>query len=234
MCTLNKYIVLAKQEDVGRVGECRDCPYLSTCFDNGTITAAAATYLLIDQSDGTLSSISCSHSACIDGGVCLEQIGFEAVASMAQLVIASHLSVLNCCGPGRWPAYVPVAALYDGVDSLMATQGHNILCASCLPGHSSVNGRCIPCSKTNYGYLFLIVLMALLLVWLVQRVPHDWTGSASVLIVVRPWAYSQPPPNLHAGVHKQRHQRRDDEGDRCCHDPVVDEWRRIRGHQSTL
>ena len=185
VCSLNTYIVLARAEEVGRKGECRECPAMSSCYDDGNITAAAATYLIIDQSTGTLQSIPCSSSACVSGDVCLRS-GFQhsqSIPSAPQLVQSSKLSVVNCCGVGRWPAYVSNSGVYEGVDELTVTHGHNPLCGACLPGHSAVNGRCIECSETAVSYVILLVLLSLLLVWLVHRVPHDWSGSASVLIV---------------------------------------------------
>ena len=66
--------------------------------------------------------------------------------------------------------------------ALADTRGISLLCAACMPGHASVSGQCIPCETTQYGAVLGVLVLALLLVYLVHRLPHDWTGSATLLI----------------------------------------------------
>jgi hypothetical protein len=94
-------------------------------------------------------------------------------------VSKSGLVVLNCCGAGRWPAYVSDPTAYASSETLQLTQGVNVLCAECLPGYSSVNGHCIACDNVQVGALLAVLMLATLLVWLVHRLPHDWTGQLS-------------------------------------------------------
>ena len=65
----------------------------------------------------------------------------------------------------------------------MSANGVNVLCAQCLPGHSSISGRCVQCSSVQWGALSGLLLLALLLVYAVHRLPHDWPGSATLTIV---------------------------------------------------
>ena len=176
-CDLNEYIVYADPADLRIAGQCTPCPAMANCYRNGNVTSAAGSYLLIDQSAGTLSTISCSSSACVDGSSCLASL------DDAQLIPISKLRAINCCASGRWPAFSSQDIhAYPDFNSLKDTKGHNVLCASCLPGYSSINGRCIPCESTQYGAVVAILSLALFLVYLVHRLPHDWTGSATLLI----------------------------------------------------
>ena len=178
-CELNQFIVYAAAADRGIVGECTPCPNGATCLRNGTIVAGTASYVLIDQDWGTLDSVWCQSSACLDGFVCTSSPS----SPTAEVVARSQLGVVNCCGAGRWPAYVDDPTEYVEVEEMVATAGRNVLCAKCLPGYSSVNGHCIFCSSTNYGAVFGILCLSLFLVYLLHRGPHDWTGAATLLIV---------------------------------------------------
>ena len=55
--------------------------------------------------------------------------------------------------------------------------------ALCLPGYSSVNGRCLPCPSINYGALIGVLSVAFLLVFAVHRLQYDWTGAATLFVV---------------------------------------------------
>jgi hypothetical protein len=170
-CELSDYIFFAQPTAVGVVGACLPCPQGASCHRNGSVFAAAGAYVMIEQSSGLLFTEQCPSTACLDAAHC------SLSSSSVQLVQRSGLQVLNCCGAGRWPAYS------DDSDALVQTAGHNVLCASCLPGYSSVNGRCIACASTQWPALCGSLLLALLLVYGLHRLPHDWSGSATLLIV---------------------------------------------------
>ena len=182
-CELNTYIVYEPQVGGGQVarvrGSCVRCPGQAECDANGTIAAAAGEYLLIEQNRGMVQSITCSKLACTDGSVCLASTS----SAQRQLVAISQLHVSNCCDDGRWPAYLDNEQLYAHLSAAMQRDhGHNVLCAQCLPHYSQVNGRCIACSATNWPALLGLLALALLAVYLIHRLPHDWTGSATLLI----------------------------------------------------
>ena len=179
VCELNNYIVYSTAGDVGVAGSCVQCPELTTCYANGTIAAQHGSYVLIDQDAGTVSSTMCSSSACMDASFCEQQ-----PADAVSRIESSGLEVVNCCGDGRWPAFTErwENSSFADASALRTSHGHNVLCAACLPGHSSVNGRCIPCESTHYGALVGMLLLAFILIYLVHRLPHDWTGSATLLI----------------------------------------------------
>ena len=172
-CELNSYIVYDDPALRGVAGHCQECPAGTSCFANGTVVSARASYLLIDQQAGTVSSVPCSLSACVIGVECM-----DGAAAATPVIASSGLPVFNCCGAGRWPPHVADFANTPLADS----HGFNVLCAACLPGYSSVSGRCIPCASTNRGAVLGVCVLALLLVYLVHRLPHDWTGSATLLI----------------------------------------------------
>jgi hypothetical protein len=175
VCDLNRYIVYSPLDDGARVtGSCVDCPEQATCAVNGSVASGVGSYLLISQHSGRLQSVPCSSLACLDGSGC--------VWSEADMVALSLLSVLNCCASGRWPAYLTDPALYSDVSALQRDAGHNVLCAQCLPQHSQVNGRCIPCSSPHLLALAGLVAIAAALVLLVHTCPHDWSGSATLYI----------------------------------------------------
>ena len=204
-CELDHYIVYDDARQRGVAGHCEECPAGTSCFANGTVSAKAGFYLLIDQQAGTVRSLACSASACVSGGggagECAEggvngageedsadwadeadltdsTDSTDAACPMPPTIGTSGLPVTNRCAAGRWPAYV---AEYAGT-ALADTRGFNVLCASCLPGHSVVSGRCIACESTAYGALVGVTALALLLVYCVHRLPYDWTGSATLLI----------------------------------------------------
>ena len=210
-CSLNDYIVYSTNHSHDRPidGECVSCPAGAMCTISGNILSAAGQYLLIDQQAATVSGIRCSSSACMSAAELCPQADDSSDDSgssngephqdnqqqqppQPQLISVSQLRVVNCCGTGRWPAYVNVSSfLLPNVSSpasslpadLLDNNGVNVLCAHCLPGHSSVNGRCVACSSVQWGALCGVLLLALLLVYAVHRLPHDWTGSASLAIV---------------------------------------------------
>jgi hypothetical protein len=140
----------------------------ATCFANGSIVADAASYLLPDQRSGTLQALPCSSSACVQAVRCMESGSYAEVDGELPIIAASGLPVVNCCGPGRYPAYVAANVSTDGqqASALQATRGFNLLCAACLPGHSTVNGRCIPCDSPRYGAIAGVAVLAVLLIWL--------------------------------------------------------------------
>ena len=183
-------------------GECAACPAGATCTISGDIMAAGGQYLIIDQQAATVAAVRCSSSACLNAAAqCPATDDLDASARqqqqqpMSQLISASQLRVLNCCDAGRWPAYVNTSFFVSANDSnqtstpqqlpdgIVDSDGVNVLCAHCLPGYSSVNGRCVECSSVQWGALFGLLLLALLLVYAVHRLPHDWTGSATLSIV---------------------------------------------------
>ena len=179
-------------------GQCVPCSIGSTCTISGDILSAVGQYLLIDQQAATVSAIRCSSSACISAAAQCplgDDSDSQHQQQQPQLIAASQLRVLNCCGRGRWPAHVNTStflslnasgqssALLLLPDALLDTDGVNVLCAHCLPGHSSVNGRCVECSSVQWGALCGVLLLAVLLVYAVHRLPHDWTGSATLSIV---------------------------------------------------
>lgn len=167
LCSLNDYIVYASNHSHGRPidGECMPCPIGSTCTISGRIMSPGGQYLLIDQQAATVSSIRCSSSACMsaaaqcptadDSGSGESQLGDQRQQQQPpqpqpQLIITSQLRVVNCCGAGRWPAYVNVSSFMPSntsgspltlPDDLLDTDGVNVLCAHCLPGYSAINGR---------------------------------------------------------------------------------------------
>ena len=182
-CQLGEYVVYA---DVGTgssrpsgavsrrdQAQCSSCPEHAACED-GNITAVSGWYVMIDDSTATVSTVPCWTSACIsrDEPRC--------DGRTPQTIVSSQLSVVNCCGPGRYDAFTDD---YSAVPELRATRGVNVLCAVCLPGHTQINGRCIPCASVQWGALTGVLLVALLLVFLLHRFPHDWQGSARMVII---------------------------------------------------
>ena len=198
-CQLNEYVVYSSSAERSTRGQCVPCPSSALCDTDGVIWAQRGGYVLIDQQLGTLTTALCSPSACVQSffnhsGLVVDgqlDVGLPLLSASPyveprpapQVVRLSGLTVQNFCDEGRWPAFMSDPSAYADVPSLVATDGHNVLCALCLPGYSQVNGRCIPCESTHVGALLGVVLLALLLVYLVHRLPHDWTGSATVAIV---------------------------------------------------
>ena len=173
VCELNEYIVYSAAGGAGRVaGDCRPCPASATCTADGDILAASGSFLVVDQQAGTVSAVACSHAACLDAAACSAEEAGQTIAS-------SSLRVVNCCAAGRWPAF----SLAPTDAAIRAAQGHNVLCASCLPGHSAVNGHCIACPGVQWAALSGLLLLALGLVYLVHRLPADHSGAATVLIL---------------------------------------------------
>ena len=159
-------------------GRCVFCPEGADCtnnfnstVNNFNISALTGYFLLIDQNSSTVSAVACSSSACVQDNACP-----TTATPPAPLITRSQLPVINCCTAGRYPAYDPYNL------DLSATNGMNVLCATCLPGHALVNDRCIPCAAVHWGPLTAKLLLALLLVFALHRLPHDWSGSASITI----------------------------------------------------
>ena len=154
-------------------GDCLPCPDGAVCDMDVGIVAGPGTFLLIDQETSSASGVGCSASACqspSDSDSCPTQ------STAPQLIARSQLAVVNCCAEGRYPAYDP-----DNPD-LADTGGENVLCARCLPGYATSNGRCIQCASVHWAPLVGKTLVALVLIYLLHRLPHDWSGSASVAI----------------------------------------------------
>ena len=194
-CTLDTYIVYeggagGGGEERGVAAQCRQCPDAAHCREDGVVAAGAGSYLLIDQQLGTVASLPCSQLACTGAAVAADgsmgQCSATTIASTSspELVQRSGLSVLQCCAAGRWPAYVAGdPAQYADSTAMTSSQGRNVLCAVCLPLHTSLAGRCVPCSSANVAALLGVVVLAFVLVYLIHRTPHDWSGSATLLIV---------------------------------------------------
>ena len=178
-CELNQYLVLASDADIGIVGRCANCPEDARCMANGTILASAGAYLLVDHDASTVSTTPCSWLACLDASQCLASSTESSAA--APTIARSHLPVVNCCAQGRFPAYVDCPSC-AGLASLELSGGYNVLCAECLPGHTQVNGSCVHCPSTDVGLLLAVLLLSLLAVYCIHRLPHDWTGSATLLV----------------------------------------------------
>ena len=181
-CDLGRYVVYEDTRDDSDAlrslrrarGNCTVCPAGAVCHSSGNITAAAGAFLIIAQQQATVSAVVCSHFACLDGTLA------QCEQQRVQSIIQSELPVINCCAPGRYPAFSPQWA---DVPVLRRTEGVNVLCALCLPGHTQMNGDCIPCSGTHWGALLQLLLLYLLLVFLVHRLPHEYSGRATVSIM---------------------------------------------------
>jgi hypothetical protein len=183
LCDLNTYIVYSAVNASGsssgrRAGQCVPCPASAVCNIEGNITAMAGAYLLISEA-GTVNSVQCSSLACKDSWEC-PGTGTD---DGSERIPTSPLRVVNCCGDGRWPAALQDRQRYEREPELLLTDGHNVLCALCLPGYSVVNGRCIDCPRVAWAPLTGLLLLALLLVYVVHRLPSDLTGAATVLVL---------------------------------------------------
>ena len=180
-CELDQYIVYGGPGQRGIVGHCLACVDGAVCDPDGSISAQPGSYLIIDQDAGTVSSVSCPASACVQAKL-NSAVTNNASGSAYEAIASSQLRVVNQCSSGRWPAYNSDPAVYADEETLRVTGGHNVLCASCLPGHSCFNGQCVPCPGVDGGALVGTLLLSLLLVYLVHRLPHDWSGSATLMI----------------------------------------------------
>ena len=157
-CSLNQYVSY-EGEDSGFV-QCRPCLAAATCWPNGSITARAGSFILIDQQRASIASASCHSTACWGGSEC----GWQEQDS-APRIPQSQLPVLNCCGPGRLPA------------------SSNLLCADCQPGFAEWNGACVACSGVDVAGLCGCLLLALLLLYCLHRVPDSAdSGWLSILV----------------------------------------------------
>ena len=171
-CGVGKFVVY--EDPTSRAaGNCTDCPARASCDSSGQIVAAAASFLLVDQNRETVTSVPCSASACIAGS----QLSCERGGTL--VLSSSFSSVINCCGAGRYPAY---SAAWQQVGALQDSEGVNVLCAMCLPGHSEVHGECIPCDSVQWGRLVGLLLVMLLVVYLVHRFSSQ-KGDAAVLSI---------------------------------------------------
>ena len=171
MRCIDSYMVYS--EEGWASGRCGDCPADATCSTAGVMTAAAATFLIIDQRSATVSSFECSASACLTAD-------FNSSCGQAQSVHYTQVRVQNCCAAGRYPAYSPQ---WQGIGELHVTEGVNVLCALCLPGHTEVNGSCIPCSSASAGLVCALLLVLLAAVYGLHRLPHDQHGKATVMVL---------------------------------------------------
>ena len=186
-CEVDQYLIPATALEVGIAGRCVDCPDDAICMANGTILAAAGAYLLLDQAAATVSTTACSWHACVDAASCLASSPpFPSTQwqspPLPPVLTRSGLPVVNCCGGGRMAAFTANAPAYSGVEALELSGGHNVLCAVCLQGYSQINGSCQPCSSVDVALLLAVLLLSWLLVYCVHRLPHDWSGSATLLV----------------------------------------------------
>ena len=173
-CQSNSYI---HSGDASNEPTCVACPDSAVCAVDGNVTVQSGAFLIVGADGETLSSLDCSLSAC-QSALTDDVLSRPQCRSVQPRVLAvTRLSVVNCCGVGRLPAYDPTSPL------LASSRGVNVLCAECQPGHSEVNGRCIPCSAVQWGWLTLMLLLTLLLVYSLHRLPHDWSGSARLNIL---------------------------------------------------
>ena len=154
-------------------GQCTACPDRAVCRPSGAIYSTAGAFLVINQDSAAVEAVSCSSTACLQAP--LEPIDAE----HAWVIERSGLQVVNDCAPGRYPGYTEH---WRATSALQPTEGVNVLCALCLPGYTQVNGHCIECASTQWGPLFLLLLVTLSLVYLVHRLPHDWSGGATMTI----------------------------------------------------
>ena len=177
VCDLDSYIQYGNDSrpqpgSTRTSGHCLACPALTSCDPNGNITAMQGSFLVVDQQEASVSRVVCSQSACIDWSD-------GCAGSSASLVIsASQLHVRTCCGTGR------LASIGSGSPLLQSTHDINVLCAYCLPDHSLVNGRCIPCEGVHWDLLLGLLLLALVLVYLLHRVPMGSSDSAKLFIAL--------------------------------------------------
>ena len=152
-------------------GQCIDCPAAARCLD-GNVTAVEGAFLLIDGRTGEVSGVPCAQRACLDA------LQPECAGQAPQLVPASQLPVSNCCAQGRYPAYAPT---WD--EELGDTGGVNVLCALCRPGYTEMSGVCVECAAVQWGALCGVLLLSLLAIYLIHRLPHDHSGTATWAIV---------------------------------------------------
>ena len=155
---------------------CEVCPAGAQCDRNGTIVAHQGSFLAIDSSTGFVSSVECALSACVeaaDDEQCrLAAASFTTFNTSLPVprIGATGPAVINCCGPHRRP---PVTE--DG--------SVNVLCAQCVDGYTVVHSECIPCSSVHWGRLIGLLLLAVLLLYLLHRLFHDVSGSATMPIL---------------------------------------------------
>ena len=169
-CDLDRYISFHPQPPNAVTPpsfSCMPCPASAMCDVSGNITAQEGSFLLVTD-DGLLSSVQCPSSACSSGGLCL--------ATEPMRLAGSGLPVWNCCREGRLPAFDSTN------DDLRSTLGVNVLCAHCQSGYSLINGRCIECSSVQWLPLLAVLGLYLGLIYLLHRVPHNWSGSAQLSI----------------------------------------------------
>ena len=174
VCDQDRYITPSNDSSGDLSTRCVQCPPRALCSSNGNVTAYLGTFINVDSTTGRLSTTTCSPLACLSPVSTPPSFP----GTLPLLVPATSVVVNNHCAAGRYPAY---SAL--GVSNLADDDGLNLLCAHCLPGHSQVNGRCIPCSEVNWPALLGVLVLATALVYCVHRFPHDWTGSATLTIV---------------------------------------------------
>ena len=172
VCDANQYLVLHTPQTWPVSGTCTPCPSQAHCAADGHVRARAGSFLLVEQTTGIVQSAVCSAAACWSA----EQCSSVDDTRFAQRIEATQLLVINCCAAGRRPAYDPSDRELEG------SSGINVLCAKCQDGFSVVNGECVSCAAVNVGSLSGLLLLSFFLVYLVHRLPHDWTGSAIFVI----------------------------------------------------
>ena len=153
--------------------ECAPCPTGAACNSSGVVSAVAGAFLVIDQAGADVVALPCMASACVTAHSSLVD------AQHALTIDRSALQVVNQCARGRYPAF---DSAWQAEDVLQGTDGVNVLCAHCLPGHTQVNGHCIPCASVHWGRLLALLLACLLAVYALHRMPHDWSGGAKLTI----------------------------------------------------
>ena len=153
---------------------CVSCPQGALCLPaDGNISATVGVYLVAEPITGRVTSIPCSYQACVS-----DTTTAIPSAALPQMITVTGLRINNHCGGGRYPAYSS-----QGLLDLPGSDGLNLLCAACLPGYSEVNGRCIECDEVRWLPLTGLLLLSMVLVYLIHRLPHDWTGSASLSVM---------------------------------------------------
>ena len=165
---------------------CSLCPSGASCSGEGTISGQTGYYVVIDQAQATISIIDCDGLACVQGAeqpTCQQRaLAFLNATSDptlpalpalegVQVIAASGLGVINCCGPNRKPSV--------DVDGRV-----NVLCAECQDGYSELGHRCVACRSVNWGLLVALLLLADVCVYLMHRLSRDTSGMATLSILV--------------------------------------------------
>ena len=165
---------------------CALCPAGAACSGEGTIFSQANYYVLIDRQAATISTIGCDGLACVQGAeqpACQQRAAAflnatsdptqPAVPALegVQVIAASGLGVINCCGPNRKP-------------SIDVEGNVNVLCSECEEGYTEVGYRCIVCREVQWAPLFGLLLLVAVFVYLLHRLSRDTSGMATLSILV--------------------------------------------------